>query len=254
MFPGFRFCFLFCCAVALSVGCTKSKPVTSTVAEKPDLEIDPDESCELAYQVLFLEEDLGFTSTPEVWGKLDQILDLTPSYAYHDSLSADAKQELLAQFETHLNDQRKLIDEYHNVLSICLQWGIYDCDINSILFYSWGQRWDIPIDIHLFPKHMSVSLPSNDGAIFWETTLNKSVGIEYYRKRYKFDASNEIYNRALSAQEIQAVAYFNVAKEYYDRDYHYRGMVLLEYVNEVFPEWELPCDLMNGLDIVGDEC
>jgi len=258
MLPNIRTRLAFFCWCLLTIfSCSEFETSTVPGAEKLEklfAEIGPDQNCELAYEVLFLEEELGFSSTPEAWGRLDDILNLVPKYAYHDSISPDEKRELLRQFESHLNEHRKLIGEYHNVLSICLEWGIFDCDINSILFYSWGQRWDIPIDMHLFPKHMSVSLPDESASIFWETTLNKSVDIDYYRKRYNFGLADNVYNRPLSAEEIQAVIFFNAGKEYLDRKNNFRGIVLMEKANDLFPEWDLPCEMMNGLEIEEEDC
>jgi len=244
---------LLCCFAATFFACSEFESTTPTSEIPSELiaEEDPDASCELAYEILFLEEELGFNSTGETWGKLDDILNQVPDYAYHDSLSPEQKRGLLRQFEEHLNANRKLIGEYHNVLSICLEWGIFDCDINSILFYSWGQRWGIPIDMHLFPKHMSVSLPGDSAPIFWETTLNKSVDIEYYRKRYGFDETDLIYNRPLSDQEIQAVVYFNAGKEYLDRGNLFRGIILMEQAIALFPEWDLPCEMINFPEVEG---
>jgi len=206
--------------IAFCVNCSDS-----AVDQKTDFvvasEVDPDTDCVLAYQALLLEEELGFNSKPEVWAVLDDLLNLEPQFQYRSNLSRDEKILLLAQFEEHLNNKRKLIGEYHNIMGICLEWGIYDCDINSMLFHSWGERWGIPIDLHLLPKHMSVSI-GDEEPIYWETTMNKTVPFSYYERRYKVSEEDVHFRRPLSEAEIQAVLYFNIAKEYLDRGNNFR--------------------------------
>lgn len=206
-----------------------------------------DTTCPAAYTVLTLEQWCGLPVTNADFETLNRFLysleqQITPR-ANGAYTRAQALQ-ILQTIQQEVNGLRSQQVTYHSALYLCLRYRLFDCDINSLLFVTAAQHLNLPIQALLMPAHMSVVWNNGRQQIYWETTQNREVSLQYYRQKYQLpqaetDAQTP-WLQPLNGQQITAIALFNIGQTYAEMGYTAQAMPYYRQAQQLFAQWFKP--------------
>ncbi len=200
--------FIFACS-------EQNENETHNVEEKETLTTiwQPDTSLTVAEMILEIEAKAGF--------------DITKSKLKLDTIFADCtkKNETdIRQFleNTHqcLNNHAKNNLPYSPLLSICLEYGFYDCDILSTLYLSLAQINELKIDALMTNEHVFLNYKDQKKEAYWETTTGNDKELSYYSEKYKISEQHIGKGRLLTPinkSDLIAMAYYNIALYYFQK-------------------------------------
>ncbi len=249
--------FIFIAIVVFSLSSCwnmEKEPITETIVETvnddaaleklPDYQEWIDTTCETGYLVLDIESWAGLPVTYYEYNLLDELLDdAEKKIPKKEQYTRREALDILIFISDLLQNKRLQQVSYHSAFYMCLRYRLFDCDINSLLFLTIADRFDLPIYGLVMPAHMCVLWDDGKHKIYWETTANRTVSMEYYIEKFKLDTTSinkNIFLSPLNQEQIKALTFYNIGNTYRDINSLQLAALYTRYAVDIYPNWVEP--------------
>ncbi|MCB0516679.1 MAG: hypothetical protein R2798_02545 [Chitinophagales bacterium] len=243
MYLGF-FLFLFVASCKVPQN-SPQKNYSSVESSSPKLYF-PDTTCTLLEWILAIEQRAELPIAAATWQNLAQWQTLCSQTHTPERL-----EDFLEQTDSLIQKFRLQQTSYHNTLSMGLSYRMFDCDIQSFLYISRAEQFSsYEIQAMLAPNHMFLACTDTlkKDTIFWETTIGKKENLAFYYQKYQLSqqrAQNGFIFIPLNNKSLVAVAYYNIAKEYFDSSLWGKCVHYLYQSLAYNAQWVAPYELLG---------
>ncbi|HRI27736.1 MAG TPA: hypothetical protein PK239_08270 [Chitinophagales bacterium] len=222
------------------------KQPAKTAQYQPNLWDIIDTTCPQGYNILQLEKWVGLPVQDTEFALLDTFLaqlegEILPKTNY----TAEDAIIILETINHQIKAMRSQQVSYHSALYLCLRYGLFDCDINSILFVTAAQHFNLPITAVVMPIHVAVKWNGADYIIYYETTQNRMVEPDEYFKKYKLPDDAALYPpkmlfTPINQQQWAAISLFNIGNTFAEMGYPTNALQYYRYAQDLAPHWFKP--------------
>lgn len=203
-----------------------------------------DTSCYVGNVVLDMESVAGlYVSEQEYTLVSDLINAASDGISPKEKYSRSEALEILIFIDNLIKERRKSGISYNASFAMCLRYGYYDCDINTLLFLSIAEAYKLPLKAVLMPGHMVVVWKDGVQTIYWETTEGKARSMGHYLKRFKTDTSTlktKLLYKPLSRRQLLAVNFYNIGLSFAETDNFKPAVDYLRYASQLEEGWGRP--------------
>lgn len=232
----------------LAITCSNSSPDESLSSKKeieqPNLLSIIDTSCLTAYVTLDLEEVAYLTVGEKEYALLDSILtEASQKITLQDVYTPSQAKTILKTIYQILQKHQIRSSSYHGAFSMCLRFGIFDCDINTLLYLTIAEQFDLPIKAILMPSHIMVVWQNEKRSIYWETLTGKENNLDYYLRLYDLDTAvigKSMQFVPLNRKEILSMNCYNIGTTFIESGDYDRPIPFLRTAMQLTPDWFKP--------------
>lgn len=227
------------------IACNKQTKQNSAIINPPNnFWSMVDTTCPIAYIALDMEKAAGLPVTKAEYDIIDSILkQCSQNIVKQNSYTRQQAINILQSINNVLYKYQKLQHEYHPALSMCLKYGIFDCDINALLYITVAQHLKLPIKAVIMPVHAAVTWQLNNDTIYWETIGAIEKSKQYYQQHYNIKQKaiqNNGFLQALSQNQLYALIFYNIGKTYTDLGYYKTAVPYLFTASNYWQNWSKP--------------
>ncbi len=212
-----------------------------------------DTSCTIGFVALDIELFAGLKVADTAYDFLEEIVATAkrgiPQKTTYTQIEALAHLQYISKIITH---HQKLNRTYHGAFSMCLQYRLFDCDINTLIYLTIAQELNLPLYAILMPSHIAIVWHNADAdadvpqTIYWETTEGRTSSLQFYAQHYNIDSTQigkNLMLKKLSKTELLAVIWFNIAQTYANNQQHEKAIVAAREAITIAPSWFKPYSL-----------
>jgi hypothetical protein len=207
------------------------------------------ESCALGYVALAIEKEANLTIPENAVARLDSFcarvknIRIKKQTLNPNDTNQIYRIEILTAIEHQIAQFRQKTVTYHPAFGMCLAYGFFDCDINTILYLTAADTLGLPLEALLLPNHTAIVWPTTTDTLYWETTTAQRTNKNYYLKKYLKNTADTTCAGCftlLNRQQLIALLWFNVGKTYADAGHTHLAEIWLTKAISVWPSWFLP--------------
>lgn len=203
-----------------------------------------DTSCVIGIVALDMEQKSGLTVKTGEYSFIDDFLhSLQSLIGLQSDYSPQEALNILQTIDIAIRQRRTQQVTYESAFSTCLRYGLFDCDINSLLYLSVAEHLQLPIYGLMLPNHMLVLWRDGTNQIYWETTEGQERSVEFYLEKYGIEERQVGKNGILtpmSKQDLLAIISFNIGKDYADKDIFEEGIRYSREAIDLHRDWSNP--------------
>ncbi len=222
---------------------TKTAIATNSKKERSFFEL-VDSSCLIGNVVLDVESVSGLLVRPAEYEWLDSLLveaatniESQANYTHHEAI------EILQKIDDLIKNRRTRQATYHGSFAMCIRFGIFDCDINSLLYLSIAEYLDLPIRPILMPSHLAVVWQNPNDTIYWETTEGRKRSLPYYLKRFDIDLATlnqPLLFHPLRRDQMMAIIFYNIGSTFAETHNYDLAIAYMRHAYELEKTWFKP--------------
>lgn len=210
-----------------------------------------DTTCYTGFQILEIEEQLGFKAETAEYAFINQLLeDLEGKFHLKKSYTKKEATRILRIIHEHIVPYNQDLLSYHSSFSMCLRYKIFDCDIISILYLTIADHFDLPLSVVYMPNHLFIQWDDGKNKLYWETTEGRIRSPKHYWDLLKLEESQVgkgLLFEGLNRRQLTALVHYNVALAYANKGYYSKALPLLYQAIDLEPDWLEPYRLLGKL-------
>ncbi len=203
-----------------------------------------DSTCLIGNVVLDVESVSGLIVRPAEYEWLADLLEEADSvivrqkqYTKKEAIS------ILKQLDQLIRARRTRQATYHGSFAMCIRFGIFDCDINSLLYLHIAEYLELPIRPILMPSHMAVLWQGVTDTIYWETTEGRERSLSYYLQRFSIDQQameQAMLFRPLRRDQMLAVIFYNIGSTFAETHNYDLAISYMRHAYQLEKKWFKP--------------
>lgn len=225
------------------LGCSRSDtslPAPAILsALSPKWEVDT--ACTLAQIALDIEAWQGIDVPLSTYSIVDSLLySFLPPTSSPPTDIAQASLWLQAMHRHILLFQREQM-AYTGSFAHCLQYGLFDCDVKTLMYLSLAEQYGMDLKALLRPSHIVVAYRDT---LYWETLSGQPKPLAHYQKHYGTTSyapnAQAFYDQLKHKTELLPMLWYNTGKAYAEQQHCARALPILHYATQLAPDWQQP--------------